>query len=100
MQFEIENHFYSMMERLCMYVDETSDHIIEELAHKVNDNVIASDILMFATSVGNIDTRINNCFNHIRAEFKHSSEATICRIIHNILTMGHTIERENVLECM
>ena len=100
MQFDIEDHFYSMMERLCMYVDETNDTIIEALQERVQDNVIASDILMFAISVGNLDQRINRCFEHIRREFKHSSEGTICRIIHNILTMGHTIERENVSELM
>lgn len=96
MQFDIEDHFYSMMERLCMYVDETNDTIIEALQERVEDNVIASDILMFAISVGNMDTRINNCFNHIRAEFKHSSEATICRIIHDILVTANRIEYENV----
>ncbi len=98
MQFDIEDHFYTMMERLCMYVDETSDHIIEELGRRIDDNVIASDILNFALSSGTVDQRINRCFDHIRIEFKHSSESTICRIIHTILTTGHAIERENVLE--
>lgn len=83
-----------------MYVDETNDTFIEALQERVQDNVIASDILNFAVSVGTIDQRINRCFEHIRMEFKHSSEATICRIIHTILTMGHDIERENVSEFM
>ena len=98
MQFDMADHFYTMMEKLCMYVDETNDDIIEELERRISENVIASDILRFAISVGSIDQRINECFNHIRREFKHSSESTICRIIHTILTTGYQVERENLTE--
>ncbi len=98
MQFDIEDHFYSMMEKLCLYVDETNDHIIECLIDRLSDNVIASEILNFAIRVGSMDTRIQECFDHVRREFKHSSEGTICRVIHTILVTGYQIERENVSE--
>lgn len=96
MQFDIENHFYTMMERLCMYIDETNDTTVEELQDRLEDNVIARDIIMFATSVGSIEQRVTSCFDFIRKEYKHSSETTICSIINTIMVTVNRIEHENV----
>jgi len=90
MQFDIENHFYTMMEKLCEKVDYLfeaymTDSFIRYAMTVYINNQIALDLLKYSFEELDSDDRIDRCRTFIRRDYPNMSESNVVRVVVSLL---------------
>lgn len=86
MQFDIENHFYTQMEKLCEKVDYLfeeykTDGFIRYAMTVHSENQLALDLLKYSFEELDSDDRIDRCRTFIRRDYPNMSETHIVRVV-------------------